>query len=46
VVLHRGEYVEGTTNRIVTIAGSPICAQTAHTLIVHKIRQEMLDKSD
>lgn len=43
---YRNEYVEGTTNRIVTIVGSPICAQTAHTLIVHKIQQELLNKSD
>eukprot|EP01038_Epipyxis_sp_PR26KG_P006793 gene6793-9306_t len=39
----RGDYVEGTTNRLVTITGTPACAQTAHTLIVHKIKQSMHD---
>lgn len=41
---YRGDYVEGTTNRIVTIEGSPNCAQTAHTLVQHMIRQEMQEK--
>jgi len=42
----KGEYVRGTTNRIVRIEGTPMCAQTAQTLIMHKVRQEMSDKSD
>ena len=40
---YRGEFVEGTTNRLVTIVGSPACAQTAHTLIIHKLKQAALD---
>lgn len=36
-----GEYVEGTNNRLVTIVGTPACAQTAHTLIIHRLKQEM-----
>ncbi|MBX9771134.1 MAG: hypothetical protein K2X29_07170 [Candidatus Obscuribacterales bacterium] len=40
-VSKRGEYLEGTTNRLVTITGSPPSAQTAHTLIIHKLRQAM-----
>lgn len=41
-VLSRGDFVEGTVdNRRVTIAGTPNCAQTAHTLIVHKLRQAL-----
>jgi hypothetical protein len=39
VASKRGEFIEGTNNRLVTITGSPPCAQTAHTLIVHKLRQ-------
>lgn len=41
VVSKRGDYIEGTTNRLVTITGSPPSAQTAHTLIIHKLRQTM-----
>lgn len=41
--IHRGEFVEGTNNRLVTIVGSPACAQTAHTLIIHKLKQSMDD---
>ncbi len=38
----RGDFVEGTVdNRRVTIVGTPNCAQTAHTLIVHKLRQAL-----
>jgi hypothetical protein len=38
----RGDFVEGTLdNRRVTIVGTPNCAQTAHTLIVHKLRQNL-----
>jgi len=36
--------VEGTTNRLVTITGAPVAAQTAHTLILHKIREEAREK--
>ena len=39
--IHSGDVVEGTNNRIVTIEGTPLCAQTAHTLIIHKLRQEL-----
>ena len=38
-ISQRGEFVEGTNNRLVTITGSPACAQTAHTLVVHKLKQ-------
>jgi hypothetical protein len=40
-VAKRGDYIEGTNNRLVTITGSPPCSQTAHTLIIHKLRQAM-----
>lgn len=36
---YRGEFIEGTTNRLVTIAGAPDCAQTAHHLITQKLHQ-------
>jgi len=36
-----GEYVEGSNNRLVTIIGTPACAQTAHTLIIHRLKQAM-----
>ncbi len=35
---YSGDFVEGTTNRLVTITGSPACAQTAHTLVMHKLK--------
>lgn len=38
LVSPRGEYIEGTTNRLVTIQGSPECAQTAHHFIVQKLQ--------
>ena len=41
VTSKRGEFIDGTSNRLVTITGSPPCAQTAHTLIIHKLRQAM-----
>ncbi len=34
-----GEFVEGTQNRIIKITGPPVCAQTAHTLIINRLRQ-------
>lgn len=34
----RGEFVEGTTNRVVTITGSPSSAQTANILITQKLQ--------
>lgn len=34
----RGEFVEGTTNRVVTITGSPSSAQTANLLITQKLQ--------
>jgi len=34
----RGEFVEGTTNRVVTITGSPSAAQTANLLITQKLQ--------
>lgn len=34
----RGEFVEGTTNRVVTICGSPVCAQTAHMFITQRLQ--------
>jgi len=37
-VSKRGEYVEGTNNRLVTITGSPAAAQTAHTLVMQKLK--------
>lgn len=43
-VSDKNDFVEGTTNRLVTITGSPVAAQTAHTLILHKIRQEARDQ--
>lgn len=42
-VSQRGEYVEGTKNRLVTITGSPAAAQTAHTLVLQRVRQELSD---
>jgi hypothetical protein len=33
-----------SANRIVTIEGPPMCAQTAHTLVLQKVRQEMTEK--
>lgn len=41
LVSPRGEYIEGTTNRLVTIEGSPECAQTAHHFIVQRLQQGM-----
>mmetsp|Transcript_28815 Transcript_28815/g.31450 ORF Transcript_28815/g.31450 Transcript_28815/m.31450 type:complete len:328 (+) Transcript_28815:209-1192(+) len=38
VVSPRGEYVEGTKNRVVTITGSPTAAQTAHIFITQRLR--------
>ncbi len=38
VVSARGEYVAGTTNRIVTITGSPTAAQTAHLFITQRLQ--------
>jgi len=35
----RGEYEEGTTNRIVTIVGSPASTQTAHLYVQQKLNQ-------
>lgn len=40
-ISQRGEFVEGTDNRIVTIVGTPASAQTAHTLIAHKLEAAM-----
>lgn len=37
VVSPRGEYVEGTTNRLLTITGTPTCAQTAHLFITQRL---------
>ena len=37
VVSPRGEYAEGTTNRIVTITGTPTAAQTAHLFITQRL---------
>lgn len=37
----RGEFIEGTTNRLVTIVGTPMCARTAQTLVLHKIKQSL-----
>jgi len=37
VVSARGEYVEGTTNRLVTISGAPSCAQAAHLFITRRL---------
>jgi RNA-binding protein Nova len=37
VVSKRGDYVEGTTNRLVTITGPPTCAQTAHLFITQRL---------
>jgi polyribonucleotide nucleotidyltransferase len=38
-VSSRGEYVAGTTNRIVSITGVSKSAQTAHNLISQKLQQ-------
>mmetsp|Transcript_22663 Transcript_22663/g.21894 ORF Transcript_22663/g.21894 Transcript_22663/m.21894 type:complete len:355 (+) Transcript_22663:181-1245(+) len=35
----RGEYIEGTTNRLVTITGPPENAQTAHHFVSQKLQQ-------
>jgi len=39
----RGEYAEGTTNRIVTITGTPLAAQTAHIFCTQKLQQGALN---
>jgi RNA-binding protein Nova len=45
IVSKRGEFIEGTNNRLVTIIGSPANAQTAHTLVLNTLRQlELEDK--
>jgi RNA-binding protein Nova len=36
----RGEFAEGTRNRIVTITGVPSCAHTAHMFITQKIEHQ------
>lgn len=54
VVSPRGEYVEGTTNRLLTITGTPTCAQTAHLFITQRLhtpsnpapRKNNLDKQN
>lgn len=38
LVSGRDEFVEGTTNRLVTISGSPSCAQTAHMFITQRLQ--------
>lgn len=38
VVSPRGEFVEGTSNRLVTITGAPSCAQTAHYFVSQKLQ--------
>ena len=38
VVSARGEFVEGTSNRLVTITGSPTNAQSAHFLITQRLQ--------
>jgi hypothetical protein len=43
-VSKRGEFIKDTNNRLVTIIGTPVSAQTAHTLIIHKLRQEQEEK--
>jgi hypothetical protein len=37
-VVSRGEFVEGTKNRVVTITGTPTAAQTAHIFITQRLR--------
>jgi len=37
VVSPRNEFVEGTTNRLLTITGTPTCAQTAHLFITQRL---------
>lgn len=34
----RDEFIEGTTNRTVTITGNPVCAQTAHMFIAQRLQ--------
>jgi len=34
----RGEFVEGTTNRVITITGSPTAAQTAHMFVTQRLQ--------
>jgi hypothetical protein len=41
----RGDYIGATTNRRVTIEGSPLCAQTAHTLVLRRLRQALAQES-
>lgn len=38
VVSPRGDYVDGTTNRIVTITGTPSSAQAAHMFVSQKLQ--------
>lgn len=40
-VSNRGEFVAGSNNRLVTIVGPPACAQTAHTLVMHRIKMQI-----
>ncbi len=36
---YRGDFLDNVAKtRLVTVSGSPACAQTAHTLIVHKLK--------
>jgi hypothetical protein len=44
---NRGDFIEttgGADNRLVTITGPPACAQTAHTLIMHRVKQTLDDE--
>lgn len=45
VVSPRGEFAEGTTNRLVTITGSPTAAQTAHLFITQRLHVSSLPNS-
>jgi len=42
-VSRRGEFIEGTTSRSVTIVGSPQAAQAAHLVIAEKVKQAIND---
>lgn len=44
-VSRKGEFIEGTMNRSVTIVGTPNAAQAAHQFISEKVKQAALDQA-
>lgn len=44
-VSRRGEYIEGTQNRSVSIVGTPQAAQAAHLFIAEKVKHAAIDQN-